>query len=95
TPLYLVTISAIPAVLAQVGVHCGSTSDATFSDCQALIDPTTWDSAWVTDTNVCHYSNADDLFSAPAVAYNTACYGHCCVYFASKLAFFFAFLGTF
>ncbi|KAJ7265038.1 hypothetical protein C8J57DRAFT_955408, partial [Mycena rebaudengoi] len=68
TPLYLVTISAIPAVLA----HCGTTSDATFSDCQAQIDP----------TNVCHYSNADDLFSAPAVAYNTACYGHCCVYSA-------------
>ncbi|KAJ6538161.1 hypothetical protein DFH09DRAFT_1399900 [Mycena vulgaris] len=27
-----------------------------------------------------------DLFSAPAEAYNTACHGNCCVYFASKVA---------
>lgn len=59
---------------------------ATFSDCQALIDPATWDSAWAADTNVCHYKNPDDLFSAPAVAYNTACHGNCCVYYASKVA---------
>ncbi|KAJ6565845.1 hypothetical protein DFH09DRAFT_1314630 [Mycena vulgaris] len=65
----LITFAAAPGVFAQVGVHCGTTSDATFSDCQALTDPAT---------------NPDDLFAAPAVAYNTACHGNCCVYFASK-----------
>ncbi|KAJ7913625.1 hypothetical protein B0H13DRAFT_1612376 [Mycena leptocephala] len=84
--LSLVAFSAMPAVFAQVGVHCGTTSDATFSDCQALFDPATWDSAWAGDTNVCHYRNSGDLFGAPAVAYNTACHGNCCVYYASKVA---------
>ncbi|KAJ6469664.1 hypothetical protein DFH09DRAFT_1254042 [Mycena vulgaris] len=74
----LITLAAAPGVFAQVGVHCGTTSDATFSDCQALTDPATWSSAWAADSNVCHYSNPDDLFAAPAVAYNTACHGNCC-----------------
>ncbi|KAJ7829301.1 hypothetical protein B0H14DRAFT_3873108 [Mycena olivaceomarginata] len=84
TLLALIAFSTAPAVLGQVGTHCGTTSDATFSDCQALVDPGTWDGAWAADTNVCHYSNPDDLFGAPAEAYNTACHGNCCVYFASK-----------
>ncbi|KAJ7460172.1 hypothetical protein FB451DRAFT_1500440 [Mycena latifolia] len=84
TFITLIALSAAPAALAQVGAHCGTTSDATYSDCQALVDPATWDSAWAGATNVCHYSNPDDIFGAPATAYNTACHGNCCVYFASK-----------
>ncbi|KAJ7880078.1 hypothetical protein B0H13DRAFT_1886777 [Mycena leptocephala] len=80
----LVAISTAPAVFGQVGTHCGTTEDATYSDCQALVDPATWSSAWAGSSNVCHYSNPDDIFGAPATAYNTACHGNCCVYFASK-----------
>ncbi|KAJ6565675.1 hypothetical protein B0H10DRAFT_2359153 [Mycena sp. CBHHK59/15] len=86
TLVALVTFSTAPAVFAQVGAHCGTTSDATYSDCQALVDPATWDAAWAADSNVCHYRNSDDLFGTPATAYNTACHGNCCVYFASKVA---------
>jgi hypothetical protein len=46
------------------------------------VDPGTWNSVWAADTNVCHYRNPDAGDSAPA--YNTACHGNCCVYFASK-----------
>ncbi|KAJ6572420.1 hypothetical protein DFH09DRAFT_1246816 [Mycena vulgaris] len=84
TLISLITLAAAPAVFAQVGVHCGTTSDATFSDCQALTDPGIWDTAWAADSNVCHYRDSDDLFGARAVAYNTACHGNCCVYYASK-----------
>ncbi|CAL1699320.1 unnamed protein product [Somion occarium] len=72
---------AAPAALAQVGVHCGTTSDATLSDCQALVDSGTWNGEWAGKGNVCHYSNPwnGDI---NAVAYNVACHGNCCVYVA-------------
>lgn len=54
----------------------------TFSDCQALVDPDTWNSVWAADTNVCHYYNPDN--GGSKAAYNTACHGNCCVYFTSK-----------
>ncbi|KAJ7829300.1 hypothetical protein B0H14DRAFT_2594186 [Mycena olivaceomarginata] len=34
-------------------VHCGTTSDATLSDCQALVQPDTWAAAWAGDSNTC------------------------------------------
>lgn len=42
-----------PAVFASVGVHCGTTDDATLSDCKALLDPGTWNSAFAGTSNVC------------------------------------------
>ncbi|KAJ7486540.1 hypothetical protein FB451DRAFT_1391455 [Mycena latifolia] len=94
TLLTLLTLAAAPTVLGEVGVHCGTTADdtssasfnhpTTFSDCQALTDPATWDSVWAGTANTCHYGNPDTGFHFPALAYNTACHNNCCVYFASK-----------
>lgn len=61
-------------------VYCGTTDDATLSDCRALVDPATWDSAWAADSNVCHYSNGLQFNQK---AYNVACHGNCCVYYAN------------
>ena len=42
--------------LAGIGVHCGTTNDATLSDCQALLnDDATWSAAWAGTSNVCQY----------------------------------------
>jgi hypothetical protein len=50
----LSTLVALPGALAGVGVHCGTTNDATLSDCQALLnDEGTWDAAWAGTSNVC------------------------------------------
>lgn len=35
------------------GVHCGTTDDATLSDCQQLVTPETWNAAWAGSSNVC------------------------------------------
>ncbi|KAJ7925594.1 hypothetical protein B0H13DRAFT_2229619 [Mycena leptocephala] len=77
TLLALTTLATFPRVLAQVGVH------STFSDCQALTDPATWDSAFNT-VNTCKYGSPDNIFHFPAMAYNTACHGNCCVYWAAS-----------
>ena len=53
----LLSLAAVPSVFGQginVGVHCGTTDDATFSDCQALVDPTNWANAFTTNS-VCQY----------------------------------------
>lgn len=34
-------------------VHCGTTSDATLSDCQALVDLDTWNAAYAGTSNTC------------------------------------------
>ncbi|CAL1706547.1 unnamed protein product [Somion occarium] len=77
----LTALIAAPSVLTQVGVHCGTTEDATLSDCQALVDPGTWNGAWAGTSNVCHYTNPISL-EIDAVAHNVACHGNCCVYVA-------------
>lgn len=84
---FFVMLAAVAqgAVVARDGdVHCGTTNDATFSDCQTLLnDDATWNAAWAGTSNVCHYTNV--LMPAfDAVAYNTACHGNCCVYWASS-----------
>ncbi|KAJ7876752.1 hypothetical protein B0H14DRAFT_3436499 [Mycena olivaceomarginata] len=33
-------------------VHRGTTADATLSDCQALVQPNIWSSAWAGSSNV-------------------------------------------
>ena len=39
-----------------IGVHCGTTDDATLSDCQQLLnDDATWNAAWAGQRNVCQY----------------------------------------
>ncbi|KAJ7926363.1 hypothetical protein B0H13DRAFT_1599678, partial [Mycena leptocephala] len=62
-----------------IGVHCGTTSDATFSDCQELVKPETWNSVFNPGNSVCSYS--PDIFDRE-FAYNVACHGNCCVYVA-------------
>ncbi|PWN88748.1 hypothetical protein FA10DRAFT_172357 [Acaromyces ingoldii] len=68
-------------------VHCGTTNDATLSDCQALTsDKAIWDAAWAGNTNVCHFTNPlANLYNHDA--YNVACHGDCCVYAAGDNAF--------
>ncbi|GJE91141.1 hypothetical protein PsYK624_072900 [Phanerochaete sordida] len=61
-------------------VFCGTTEDATLSDCQALVQPDTWNAAWAAGSNVCHYTNGLN-FNEPA--YNVACHGNCCAYYAN------------
>lgn len=39
-----------------IGVSCGTTNDATLSDCQTLLnDDATWNAAWAGTSNVCQY----------------------------------------
>ncbi|KAJ7598833.1 hypothetical protein C8J56DRAFT_1092710 [Mycena floridula] len=84
--LAFVALTAIPTfVLGEPGVHCGTTSDATLSDCQALVDPNTWNSAWASGNNVCHYTNPISV-EIDAEAFNVACHGNCCVYVARVAA---------
>lgn len=56
-------------------VHCGTTSDATLSDCQVLTsDKAVWDAAWAGSSNVCHFTNPlANLYDHEA--YNVACHG--------------------
>ncbi|KAI5474418.1 hypothetical protein MNV49_003359 [Pseudohyphozyma bogoriensis] len=64
----------------NTGVHCGTTSNAKLSDCQALINnQATWDAAWATG-NSCTYWNLGSI----GIAYNMACHGNCCVYAAGR-----------
>ncbi|CAA7259340.1 unnamed protein product [Cyclocybe aegerita] len=74
---------AKPQLSKRDEVHCGTTDDATLSDCRALIDNRdNWNAAFAGNDNLCHYTNPQDLkFNYPA--YNTACRGECCVYYAS------------
>ncbi|KAJ6565676.1 hypothetical protein B0H10DRAFT_2112658 [Mycena sp. CBHHK59/15] len=65
----------------QTCVHCGTTSDATLSDCQALVQPDTWNSAWAAGSNVCHWSSATPGWYNNK-AYNVACHGNCCAYYS-------------
>ncbi|KAK7448066.1 hypothetical protein VKT23_013822 [Stygiomarasmius scandens] len=77
TPLFIsiATLSLAPIeVFGDVGVHCGTTDDATFSDCQALVNPDTWNAAFTTG-NICHWGLGNP-------ANNVACHGNCCVYVA-------------
>ncbi|GJE91170.1 hypothetical protein PsYK624_073190 [Phanerochaete sordida] len=61
-------------------VFCGTTEDATLSDCKTLVEPDTWNSVWVAGANVCHYTNGLHFNQD---AYNVACHGNCCVYYAN------------
>ncbi|EIM91785.1 uncharacterized protein STEHIDRAFT_151145 [Stereum hirsutum FP-91666 SS1] len=81
TSLTVLAASVLPSVFAAVGIHCGTTSDATLSDCQALVDPDTWNSVWAGTSNVCHYSNPNSGIVG-GKAQNVACHGNCCVYVA-------------
>ncbi|KAJ6567932.1 hypothetical protein DFH09DRAFT_437531 [Mycena vulgaris] len=72
--------SNITARQDQTCVHCGTTSDATLSDCQALVQPDTWNSAWAAGSNVCHWSSARPGWYN-VEAYNVACHGNCCAYY--------------
>ncbi|KAF5346643.1 hypothetical protein D9758_013191 [Tetrapyrgos nigripes] len=59
----------------QVGVHCGTTSDANLDDCKFLVDPKNWGGAFA-DNNICHYTGRPSgEINAPA--YNVACHGQC------------------
>ncbi|GJE91140.1 hypothetical protein PsYK624_072890 [Phanerochaete sordida] len=81
----LAALAAAQLAYAGIGVHCGTTNDATLSDCKALLnDDATWDGAWAGTSNVCHYSNADSGV-INGKAYNTACHGNCCIYYASMV----------
>ncbi|KIJ42251.1 hypothetical protein M422DRAFT_254658 [Sphaerobolus stellatus SS14] len=71
----IIAVAAAPAVFASVGVHCGTTDDATLSDCQALVQPDTWNGAFAGTSNACHFGLGE-------VAYNVACHGNCCAYLA-------------
>ncbi|GJE91142.1 hypothetical protein PsYK624_072910 [Phanerochaete sordida] len=85
TKALIVALAAAPAAYAGIGVHCGTTSDATLSDCTALLnDDATWSAAWAGTSNVCHYSNPNSGVVG-GVAYNTACHGNCCIYYASMV----------
>ncbi|KAJ7809674.1 hypothetical protein B0H13DRAFT_2385098 [Mycena leptocephala] len=66
---------------ANTCVHCGTTSDATLSDCQALVQPDTWNSVWAAGSNVCHWSSAKPGWYNNK-AYNLACHGNCCAYYS-------------
>ncbi|KAL0581217.1 hypothetical protein V5O48_000805 [Marasmius crinis-equi] len=67
-------------------VHCGTTDDATLSDCQALVtDKALWDSVFNTG-NICHFTNVIYQL-VDHEAYNVACHGDCCVYAAGDSAF--------
>ncbi|EIM91784.1 uncharacterized protein STEHIDRAFT_151144 [Stereum hirsutum FP-91666 SS1] len=63
-------------------VHCGTTSDATLSDCQALVELDTWNAAYAGTSNTCHYTNVA-FAQYNRVAYNVACHGNCCAYYAA------------
>ncbi|KAL0580887.1 hypothetical protein V5O48_001080 [Marasmius crinis-equi] len=67
-------------------VHCGTTADATLSDCQQLTsDKGLWDSVFNTN-NICHFTNPTyQLINHDA--FNVACHGNCCVYAAGDNAF--------
>ncbi|KAI5478839.1 hypothetical protein MNV49_004571 [Pseudohyphozyma bogoriensis] len=76
----LVGLSAAgPIEKKNTDVHCGTTSDATLSDCQTLTgDVDTWNAAFNWN-NVCHFTNVlANVYDYPA--YNAACFGNCCVY---------------
>ncbi|KAJ8088414.1 hypothetical protein AAF712_005214 [Marasmius tenuissimus] len=74
-------LQLIPSASAEVGIHCGTTKDATFSDCKSLIeDESTWNAAFNT-ANTCSYLNPW-IVPFPQTAYNVACKGNCCVYVA-------------
>lgn len=34
-------------------VHCGTTDDATLSDCRKLVEPDTWNAAYAGTSNTC------------------------------------------
>ncbi|GJE91139.1 hypothetical protein PsYK624_072880 [Phanerochaete sordida] len=61
-------------------VFCGTTDDATLSDCKTLVEPDTWSAAWAAGSNVCHYTNGLQFNQE---AYNVACHGNCCAYYAN------------
>ncbi|KAJ7912194.1 hypothetical protein B0H13DRAFT_1613837 [Mycena leptocephala] len=65
----------------QTCVHCGTTSDATLSDCQTLVQPDTWNKVWAAGSNVCHWSSATPGWYNNK-AYNVACNGNCCAYYS-------------
>lgn len=86
-------VSAAPApndsgarLIDRRAVHCGTTSDATLSDCQFLTsDQPTWDANFNTG-NTCTFTNPlANLYDA--TAYNVACYQNCCVYVYGASAF--------
>ncbi|KAJ8496320.1 hypothetical protein ONZ45_g12517 [Pleurotus djamor] len=77
----LVVSTLVLSTTADVGVHCGTTGDATLSDCQALInDEGAWNAAFNTG-NTCTYTNPF-IVPLPQTAFNVACQGNCCVYVA-------------
>ncbi|WVR03729.1 hypothetical protein IAU60_000724 [Kwoniella sp. DSM 27419] len=74
-------ISASPLVAEKRdSVKCGTTKDATFSDCQALTqDPNLWNSVWAGGSNKCGVINWS-IGPTPFSAWNVACHENCCVY---------------
>ncbi|KAF5346645.1 hypothetical protein D9758_013193 [Tetrapyrgos nigripes] len=68
-------LGILPSGGTQVGVHCGTTSDANLDDCKFLVDPNNWGGAFA-DNNVCHYTNPITQ-EINAAAYNVACHGQC------------------
>ncbi|ORX36081.1 hypothetical protein BD324DRAFT_630085 [Kockovaella imperatae] len=65
-------------------VHCGTTSDATLSDCQALVTPEIWNQVFNTG-NVCHFTNPlANIYDGTAL--NLACHENCCVYYTNNQA---------
>ncbi|KZV97020.1 hypothetical protein EXIGLDRAFT_704321 [Exidia glandulosa HHB12029] len=78
----------LPAVLGaslikRDTVHCGTTADATLSDCQNLVNNAdVFNAAWAGNSNTCHYTNVVEL-KIDYPASNTACSGNCCVYYAT------------
>ncbi|KAL0581216.1 hypothetical protein V5O48_000804 [Marasmius crinis-equi] len=79
----IATLALIPSVSGDVGVHCGTTDDATLSDCHALVDDEgAWNAAFNTG-NTCSFVNPfGPLGPLPQTAWNVACKGDCCVYVA-------------
>ena len=53
---FLFALTSAKLALAGIGVHCGTTDDATLSDCQALLyDDGIWGAAWAGTSNVCQF----------------------------------------
>ncbi|KAJ7268476.1 hypothetical protein C8J57DRAFT_1325235 [Mycena rebaudengoi] len=61
----------------DIGVHCGTTQDASLSDCNNLIN--NWDSLYNADSGSCHFVVAGNVFDF-GKALTVACSGTCCVY---------------
>ncbi|WVR03730.1 hypothetical protein IAU60_000725 [Kwoniella sp. DSM 27419] len=83
--LVATAVTASPSQHKRADVHCGTSADATLSDCQALTsDPGLWASVYNTG-NTCTFNQITSN-KLGATAYNLACHGDCCVYYADQFA---------